>query len=330
MTHPATAALPAGARRGLRRRDVGDRLGLAAARHADRPRGARRGDAVDGGHRRHAERPRQRPRRLRLLRSPTAPSPSPATATTSAPSPTRSSITYMAPGRLGRPADRRGARGLSRRAERHLRRARDERPGRAGGGVPRPLAHRQGNPPAGVTGASNELGGRRMTTVLTRPEGLDRIENASRDEIAALQLERMKWSVRHAYENSPLLPQAVRRPRRASGRPEDAGRPREVPVHREAGPARHLSVRHVRRAARAAQPHPRLVGDDRQADGGRLHQEGHRHLGGPDRPLDLRLGRPAGGHRAHRLRLRPLHRRPRARTTAPSGWAAPWCRSRAG
>ena len=43
-----------------------------------------------------------------------------------------------------------------------------------------------------------------MSTVLSRPDGLDPIENASRDEIAAVQLERMKWSVRHAYENSPF------------------------------------------------------------------------------------------------------------------------------
>jgi phenylacetate-CoA ligase len=41
-----------------------------------------------------------------------------------------------------------------------------------------------------------------MQALMTRPEGLDRIETASRDEIAALQLGRMKWSVRHAYENS--------------------------------------------------------------------------------------------------------------------------------
>ena len=32
---------------------------------------------------------------------------------------------------------------------------------------------------------------------------LDAIETASRDEIAALQLERMKWSLRHAYKNVP-------------------------------------------------------------------------------------------------------------------------------
>ncbi len=36
----------------------------------------------------------------------------------------------------------------------------------------------------------------------TRP-GLDRIETASRDEIAALQLQRMRWSIRHAYDNVP-------------------------------------------------------------------------------------------------------------------------------
>jgi phenylacetate-CoA ligase len=32
---------------------------------------------------------------------------------------------------------------------------------------------------------------------------LEPIENASRDELAALQLERMQWSLRHAYENVP-------------------------------------------------------------------------------------------------------------------------------
>ena len=37
---------------------------------------------------------------------------------------------------------------------------------------------------------------------LTPPrESLDPIEFASRDEIEALQLQRLKWSLRHAYEN---------------------------------------------------------------------------------------------------------------------------------
>ena len=35
------------------------------------------------------------------------------------------------------------------------------------------------------------------------PRSLDPIERASRDELQALQLERLKWSVRHAYENVP-------------------------------------------------------------------------------------------------------------------------------
>lgn len=35
-------------------------------------------------------------------------------------------------------------------------------------------------------------------------KNLDPIEIASRDEIAALQLERLKWSLRHAYENVPF------------------------------------------------------------------------------------------------------------------------------
>ncbi len=40
---------------------------------------------------------------------------------------------------------------------------------------------------------------------LTPPRDiLEPIETASRDEIAALQLQRMKWSLSHAYENSPF------------------------------------------------------------------------------------------------------------------------------
>ncbi|WP_109481532.1 phenylacetate--CoA ligase PaaK [Paraburkholderia sp. C35] len=39
---------------------------------------------------------------------------------------------------------------------------------------------------------------------MTNPLPLDPIEKASRDELAALQLERLKWSLTHAYENSPV------------------------------------------------------------------------------------------------------------------------------
>jgi len=37
----------------------------------------------------------------------------------------------------------------------------------------------------------------------TMSKGFEAIETASRDEIAALQLERLKWSVKHAYDNVP-------------------------------------------------------------------------------------------------------------------------------
>ena len=43
-----------------------------------------------------------------------------------------------------------------------------------------------------------------MEDLSPRPGDLEAIETASRDEISALQLERMRWSLAHAYENSPF------------------------------------------------------------------------------------------------------------------------------
>lgn len=43
-----------------------------------------------------------------------------------------------------------------------------------------------------------------MEDLSPRPGDLEPIETASRDEISALQLERMKWSLTHAYNNSPF------------------------------------------------------------------------------------------------------------------------------
>ncbi len=42
-----------------------------------------------------------------------------------------------------------------------------------------------------------------MLDLTPRPRDLDPIETASRDEISALQLQRLKWSLRHAYDNVP-------------------------------------------------------------------------------------------------------------------------------
>lgn len=43
-----------------------------------------------------------------------------------------------------------------------------------------------------------------MEDLSPRPGDLEPIETASRDEIAALQLERLRWSLSHAYANSPF------------------------------------------------------------------------------------------------------------------------------
>lgn len=43
-----------------------------------------------------------------------------------------------------------------------------------------------------------------MTTNVPKPGAFDAIENASRDEITALQLQRLKWSLQHAYDNVPF------------------------------------------------------------------------------------------------------------------------------
>ena len=42
-----------------------------------------------------------------------------------------------------------------------------------------------------------------MKDLTPAKDTLDPIEIASRDEISALQLDRLKWSLRHAYENVP-------------------------------------------------------------------------------------------------------------------------------
>ena len=57
-----------------------------------------------------------------------------------------------------------------------------------------------------------------MLDLSPAPEDLEPIETASRDEIAALQLERLRWTLRHAYENVAFY---RRRFDEAGVRPED-------------------------------------------------------------------------------------------------------------
>ncbi len=42
-----------------------------------------------------------------------------------------------------------------------------------------------------------------MTAKIPRPDELEPVERASRDELRALQLERLRWSLAHAYDNVP-------------------------------------------------------------------------------------------------------------------------------
>lgn len=42
-----------------------------------------------------------------------------------------------------------------------------------------------------------------MAATRPAPGELDPIETASRDEIQALQLQRLRWSLQHAYDNVP-------------------------------------------------------------------------------------------------------------------------------
>ncbi len=159
-----------------------------------------------------------------------------------------------------------------------------------------------------------------MVDASYKPYGLEPIETASRDEIITLQTQRLAWSLKHNYDNV----EAYRKKFDAAGvkpqRFQAARGHRQVSVHHQGGPARQLSVRHVRGAAGQDRPYSRLIGHHRQADRGRLHRERHRQLGEPDGALDPRLGWTAGHEGACRLWLRPVHRRTRARITAPRRW----------
>jgi len=59
-----------------------------------------------------------------------------------------------------------------------------------------------------------------MENLEPKPGDLEPIETASRDEIQALQLQRMKWSLGHAYANSPFYRQSFDA---AGAHPDDLG-----------------------------------------------------------------------------------------------------------
>ena len=144
------------------------------------------------------------------------------------------------------------------------------------------------------------------------PELLDAGERLSRDALLDLQLQRLRWSLRHAYAQRPPLPAGIRR--RWASRPTTAGSLADLarfPLTTQARSPRQLSVRHVRGAAIRGTPHPCIERDDRAPDGRRLHAGRSRHLGGPHGALHPRRRRAPRRHGPRRLRLRSVHRRSR-------------------
>jgi hypothetical protein len=139
---------------------------------------------------------------------------------------------------------------------------------------------------------------------------LEPIETASRDELQALQLERLKWSLRHAYDNVAHY----RRTFDAAGvHPDDLHTLADLakfpfttksdlrdnyPFGLFAVPREQVVRVH---ASSGTTGKPTVVGyTARDID-----------VGERDGALDPRGRRPAGRHAAQRVRLRALHRRPR-------------------
>jgi len=120
-----------------------------------------------------------------------------------------------------------------------------------------------------------------MPSKKPQPSELEPIERASRSELQALQLERMRWSLAHAYENVPHYRASFDA---AGVKPSDLKTLADLakfPFTAEEGPARQLSVRDVRGAARQGGAAARVERHDRQADGGRLPR---RRTSTPGRP----------------------------------------------
>ena len=93
-----------------------------------------------------------------------------------------------------------------------------------------------------------------------KPSLPEPIETASRDELAALQIERLKWTLRRVYDRVPHYRAKFDAAGVHPDDLEDPRRPRQVPLHHQEGPARQLSLRPVRRAEgrdRAASTPPR-------------------------------------------------------------------------
>ncbi len=162
-------------------------------------------------------------------------------------------------------------------------------------------------------------------------QGLHAIENASRDEIVALQTERLKWTLNSRLRERGALPSAFDRPRAFipttstawptwQNSPSPPSRTCATTTPTACSPCRANKVVRVH-ASSGTTGKPTVVG---------YTQKDIDTWADADGPLDLRLGRPAGRHRPCRLRLRPVHRRPGRPLWCRGAWAAPSSRCPAG
>ena len=125
---------------------------------------------------------------------------------------------------------------------------------------------------------------------------------------AALQLERLRWTLQHAYANVPHYRAAWDA---AGVHPDDCTELADLARFpfttkkdlRDNYPFGMFAVPREQVAR-----DPRVVGHDGQADRRRLHQGRPRHLGRRGGPVDPRGRRAPGDEGARRLRLRAVHR----------------------
>ena len=132
-----------------------------------------------------------------------------------------------------------------------------------------------------------------------------------RSALETLQLERLRWTLHHAYANNP----AYRRSFDSSGvRPDDLRaleRLDALSVHHEGGLARGVSVRILRRPHGPDCTSACLIRYHRQTDRRRLYPGRHHDVEPSRRPLDPRRRRTARHESARRVRLRSIHGGPR-------------------
>ena len=142
-------------------------------------------------------------------------------------------------------------------------------------------------------------------------------ECMDREQMRLLQGARLKKLVHRVYHHTPFLPRQNAADGPYARRHRHDRRHRQTAFHYQAGSAGQLPVRAVRRPPIGDRPAARLVRDDRQTHGGRLHAPRSFDLVGVDRTLPdgfrHHARRPVHG----RLRLRPFSR---ADWVCTTGW----------